>query len=114
MSIVREQAATRRIALTLELDEHLGGVTQLDPRKTNQVIYNLLSNAVKFTDDGGLVSLRARRVPRGSVGTLDGGWPMRNFALAENEFDEFFEICVADTGIGIAEADLGRLFRPFG
>src|SRR5581483_2015674 len=35
------------------------------------------------------------------------------FPLAENDFGEFLEIRVADTGIGIAAAGLERLFKPF-
>ena len=112
LSIVREKAAARSIGLILELDEHLG-ITQLDVRKTKQIVYNLLSNAVKFSNDGGLVSLRARRVPRSAVGTLSVPWPERNFALAHNEFNGFLEICVTDGGIGISEENMAKLFQAF-
>ena len=112
LSIVRDKAAARRIGLDLELDEHLG-VTQLDVRKTKQIVYNLLSNAVKFSSQGGLVSLRARQVPRSSVGTLEGAWPVRRFALADNEFTEFLEIRVTDGGIGISEENMAKLFQAF-
>ena len=112
MSIVREKALARSIGLDLELDDHVG-VAQLDVRKTKQIVYNLLSNAVKFSNQGGLVSLRARQVPRGAVGTLDGTWPVRTFALAENEFTEFLEICVTDAGIGISEENMAKLFQSF-
>ncbi|MGV8977141.1 MAG: response regulator [Cellulomonas sp.] len=112
LSIVREKASARRIGLELTFDDHLG-VTNLDVRKTKQIVYNLLSNAVKFSDEGGLVSLRARRVPRSAVGTLDGSWPVRSFALADNGFSEFLEICVTDNGIGISAVDKAKLFEPF-
>ncbi|MGZ4553568.1 MAG: response regulator, partial [Mycobacteriaceae bacterium] len=112
LSIVREKASARSIGLDLELDEHVG-VTQLDVRKTKQIVYNLLSNAVKFSSQGGLVSLRARQVPRSAVGTLDGTWPVRTFELAENEFNEFLEICVTDAGIGISQENMAKLFQAF-
>jgi len=112
LSIVREKAAARGIGFDLELDEHLG-VTQLDVRKTKQIVYNLLSNAVKFSSQGGLVSLRARHVPRSAVGTLDGTWPVRTFELAENAFTGFLEICVTDAGIGISEENMAKLFQSF-
>jgi PAS domain S-box-containing protein len=112
LSIVREKALARSIGLDLELDEHVG-VTQLDVRKTKQIVYNLLSNAVKFSSQGGLVSLRARHVPRSAVGTLDGTWPVRTFELAENEFTGFLEICVTDAGIGISQENMGKLFQSF-
>jgi signal transduction histidine kinase/CheY-like chemotaxis protein len=112
LSIVREKAAVRSIGLDLELDEDLG-VTQLDVRKTKQIVYNLLSNAVKFSSQGGLVSLHARRVPRSAVGVLDGTWPVRNFALADNEYNDFLEICVTDGGIGISQENMAKLFQSF-
>jgi len=112
LSIVRENAAARSIGLDLELDEHLG-VTELDMRKTKQIVYNLLSNAVKFSSPGGLVSLRARHVPRSCVGTLEGSWPVRRFALADNEFTDFLEIRVTDRGIGISEENMAKLFQAF-
>src|SRR5665647_379845 len=112
LSIVREKASARSISLDLELDEHLG-VTELDMRKTKQIVYNLLSNAVKFSSQGGLVSLRARHVPRSAVGVLDGPWPVRRFALPNNEFTEFLEICVTDGGIGISQENMAKLFQAF-
>jgi len=59
------------------------------------------------------VSLRARHVPRSSVGTLEGAWPVRRFALADNEFMEFLEIRVTDGGIGISEENMAKLFQAF-
>ncbi len=60
-----------------------------DPRALKQVLLNLLSNAVKFTKPGGSVELRGRGDETGVT----------------------FE--VADTGVGIAKAHMGRLGRPF-
>jgi two-component system, cell cycle sensor histidine kinase PleC len=112
LSIVREKAAAQRIRLELETDEDFG-VLELDPRKTKQIVYNLLSNAVKFSANGGRVVLAARRVPREVVGTLPGEWPVHNFALAASEHSEFLEICVSDTGIGISQEDMTKLFLAF-
>jgi PAS domain S-box-containing protein len=60
-----------------------------DRLRLRQILYNLISNAVKFTDRGGTVRIRARR---------DG---------------ERVSIAVIDTGVGIAPADLSRLYRSF-
>ncbi len=60
-----------------------------DPVRIKQVLYNLMSNAIKFTPRGGKVTLVASRT---------GPW---------------IDIAVSDTGIGIAEKDLPRLFREF-
>jgi PAS domain S-box-containing protein len=112
LSIVREKASARSIRLDLELDEGLG-LAELDVRKTKQIVYNLLSNAVKFSSAGGLVSLRAQVVGRSAVGVLEGPWPVRSFALADNEFTQFLQICVTDGGIGISAADMAKLFQAF-
>ena len=60
-----------------------------DRLRLRQILYNLMSNALKFTDRGGTVTVSAR----------DDG--------------EQIAIAVADTGIGIADADRPRLFQAF-
>jgi two-component system cell cycle sensor histidine kinase PleC len=60
-----------------------------DRRAMKQILLNLLSNAVKFTDDGGRVLVRTRKV--------DGG----------------VTLTIADTGIGIPKAALGKIGQPF-
>jgi PAS domain S-box-containing protein len=60
-----------------------------DRVRLRQILYNLFSNAVKFTDRGGIVRVRARRD------------------------EDRVSIAVIDTGIGIAPADLSRLYRSF-
>jgi signal transduction histidine kinase len=89
LAIVREKALCHDIALELRLGPELGAVA-VDARKFKQMVYNLLANAVKFTPDGGRVLLAAQRLS-----------------------SAVFEFSVSDTGIGIAEKDLRRLFLPF-
>jgi PAS domain S-box-containing protein len=112
LSIIREKAATRRIALVMEVADALDSI-QADTRKVKQIVYNLLSNAVKFTHDGGQVTLRAGAVPRADVGQPSGSWTGRIFPLADNEFAEFLKISVTDSGIGISPEGLEHLFTPF-
>lgn len=112
LSIMKEKAAAQRIDVKVQAGEDLG-VPRLDMRKTKQIVYNLLSNAVKFTPDGGHVKLSARRVARSEVGALQGDWLVRSFPLAESDYQEFLEISVQDSGIGIAEKNLDKLFQPF-
>jgi signal transduction histidine kinase len=69
------------------------GIVSTDQTKLRQAALNLLSNAAKFTQDG-TVTLTVQRRRRQA-----GDW---------------IEIQVQDTGIGIAEADVGRLFQNFG
>jgi DNA-binding response OmpR family regulator len=112
LSIVREKAAARRISVELKTGEDLG-VPHLDMRKTKQIVYNLLSNAVKFSENGGRVTLHARRVPRSAVGTFAGVWPIHTFPLADSEYAEFLEICVSDGGVGLSSENMLKLFQAF-
>ncbi len=112
LSIVKEKAAAQRISLKLQAGDDLG-VPCLDMRKTKQIIYNLLSNAVKFSACGASVVVCARRVPRSSVGVFSGAWPVYGFPLAANEHNEFLEICVIDSGIGISRQNMPKLFMAF-
>ena len=112
LSIIREKAATRKIRLATHIIGDPGTI-QADARKLKQVVYNLLSNAVKFTPEGGSVTLRAGRVPRSRVGQLSSGMAGRTFPLPNADFEEFLEISVRDSGIGIAEDNLALLYSPF-
>jgi PAS domain S-box-containing protein len=112
MSVVKEMAAKRRIRLEMEAAPDLGSA-QVDPRKVKQILYNLLSNAVKFSVEGGRVTLRAAIVPHAKVGRLSGLGSGRSLPFPDNEFVEFLEIGVADSGIGISPEGLERLFMPF-
>ena len=88
LTLVRERATRRGIALQKTLDGRVGRV-QADERKVRQVVLNLLSNAIKFTPEGGRIEIRA--VP------LDGS----------------VEVSVADTGVGIAPEDQEAVFEEF-
>ncbi|GAA3871841.1 hypothetical protein GCM10022243_41380 [Saccharothrix violaceirubra] len=80
-------AADRGVALRVEVEP--GPNLHADPLRLAQVLDNLVGNAIKFTAAGGEVVIRA--VPEGD------GWT----------------ISVADTGIGIPEHELPRLFEAF-
>jgi signal transduction histidine kinase len=88
LTLVRERAGRRGIALAHTMDERLGEVRG-DQRKIKQVLLNLLSNAIKFTPEGG-------RIEVGAV-LKDG----------------FVEVSVSDTGVGIALEDQGKVFEEF-
>ena len=96
IDIVRLTAENKHIALDLDLDPLLPAVVQADEKRLSQILINLLGNAVKFTHVGG-VKLRARRVLAADV-------PVGHVLLR-------FE--VQDTGVGIAEDQVDRLFEPF-
>jgi len=88
VSLMRALATNRGIELRASLGADVPEI-KADPIRLRQILYNLISNAVKFTERNGRVLVSA--APDAGV----------------------VAISVADTGIGIAEADMGRLFRAF-
>jgi signal transduction histidine kinase len=112
LSIMSEKAAARHMRFELQAGADLG-ILELDTSKTKQIVYTLLSNAVKLSANGDCVTLSARRVPRREVGRLPGAWPMHSLPLAQNDYAEFLEVCVSDTGVGLSREDISKLFLPF-
>src|SRR5215470_14424604 len=56
LTLVRERARRRSIALHTNIDRRLGQI-QAGERKVRQVVLNLLSNAIKFTPEGGRIDV---------------------------------------------------------
>jgi signal transduction histidine kinase len=113
LSIIKEKAYNHSIQLKLDVENDVGDM-YVDTRKFKQIIYNLLSNAVKFTPDGGMVTISAYRVHGLPLDTLTDD--LEDGVSAKNDDDtaeDLLELTVADTGIGISEEDLKKLFQPF-
>ena len=113
ISVMREKAGTQSVRLRAVCAPDLGSVL-VDPRKAKQIVYNLLANAVKFTPEGGHVTLTLSRVTAAQVRMACEQRHARVFAPeAVDRFAAYLMISVADTGIGIEQSDLERLFQPF-
>lgn len=84
----------RKQTLTLEDLADLPPITA-DYRRLEQVFSHLIQNAIKFTPDGGQIRITGR---------------MLEWTLPQ---DQFIEVVVADTGIGIDPEDLERIFEKF-
>ena len=78
-------------SFTTDLDAS-AGLMSTDLTKLRQILFNLLSNAAKFTENG-TVTLKVRHRER-----RDRDW---------------VEFAVTDTGIGLTEEQLGKLFQAF-
>jgi PAS domain S-box-containing protein len=89
MSEVDPLIATSNLTVTAHVPERLP-VIRSDRQKVKQILLNLLTNALKFT-------------PRGSV----------TVSCAHERERREIAIAIADTGIGIAEADQARIFEAF-
>ena len=87
MRLTAIPAVEKNITVEQRVEEGLSLIA--DRRAIKQILLNILSNAVKFTDDGGKIALRARKV-RGAV-----------------------IVSIADTGIGIPKSALGKIGNPF-
>ncbi len=88
--LVQARAKQNEVELINKID-HDCPIIRADERRIKQIMLNLLSNAVKFTNPGGTVTISAEKLNDGSI-----------------------SISVADTGIGMNEADLAQALEKFG
>ena len=88
----RARAAERGLEQRVLLNENVPRLVEGDPFRLRQVLTNLMDNAIKFTEHGE-ISLKIER-------TGHDGDPAVGFS-------------VSDTGIGMTEEEVGRLFRSF-
>ncbi len=93
VSMISDRAERKDLLLSLDIDPKLPGVMYGDDVRIKQVIINLLTNAVKYTEKGS-VKLTMRVVDiRDNTCTI--------------------HVSVKDTGIGIKEEELDKLFDSF-
>jgi len=88
LAIFEAQAGQKRMALMNRVPPELRA--RADRDRLSQVLVNLIDNAVKFTPEGGQIAVDAARGP-----------------------DDFVEVRVSDTGIGIPSTDLPRITERF-
>jgi signal transduction histidine kinase/CheY-like chemotaxis protein len=88
VDMMRPQAAVKNLAFSYKCAAHLPRSVMADAKRLRQILLNLLSNAVKYTQSGS-VTLNVRYASE--VATFE----------------------VIDSGIGIPEDDLERIFEPF-
>ncbi len=91
-SIIKPMLKNKNLKLNINIDENLPQIIVSDEIKYKQILINLLSNAIKFTLIGE-VNLSIKYEYRNGIGTLIS--------------------VIKDTGIGINEEDMRKLFLPF-
>ncbi|AFY57826.1 signal transduction histidine kinase [Rivularia sp. PCC 7116] len=97
LDLLTSQAADKNLNLAYMIDSQTPTLIIGDVTRVRQIIVNLLSNAVKFTQAGEVcVSVSGRQL---------------SSELSTNDYQIKFS--VSDTGIGIPQEKIQRLFKPF-
>jgi two-component system sensor histidine kinase/response regulator len=92
-NLMGEKAAAKGLELIFEVEATVSAHFRGDPLRLGQILINFCNNAVKFTEKGE-VAVEVR-------------------ALEDNSDNQLVEFSVSDTGIGMTETQIGRLFQAF-
>jgi two-component system, sensor histidine kinase and response regulator len=92
-NLMSEKAAAKGLELIFEVEPTVSAHFRGDPLRLGQILINFCNNAVKFTDKGE-VAVEVR-------------------VLEDNPDSQLVEFSVSDTGIGMTEAQITRLFQAF-
>ncbi|MCP4360171.1 MAG: response regulator [Chloroflexi bacterium] len=90
LRLIKQDAHKKRLRIHSSYDSAVT-LIQADERRLKQMLVNLLSNAVKFTPEGGQIGLE----------------------VVGDEAGQMVQLTVWDSGIGVTEEDMLRLFQPF-
>ncbi len=86
---------SRHIKMELNISSNYEQYIMADRQRLKQVLLNLLTNAVKYNKEGGTISISISVIPQS-----DGG-------------ETSVRISISDTGNGISEEDMPKIFTPF-
>ncbi|MBQ6903757.1 MAG: response regulator, partial [Lachnospiraceae bacterium] len=100
-NMIAFRARSKDLRFEVEVDETLPDALVGDEVRVRQVMTNILNNAVKYTHEGSV------KLEVGSTGTPHPSAP------AEQPGEVCLEISVKDTGIGIREEDMAKMFSKF-
>ncbi len=95
VNIISERAAEKGLAFELDIDPEVPACMYGDDIRIKQIITNLLTNAVKYTEKGAI------------------RFTVKQTGINEENDDVTLYIDVSDTGIGIHEEDMSKLFDSF-
>jgi len=89
-TVMQQQANTKSLKFTIEFDTPIPARLKTDPTRLKQILINLLSNSIKFTQEGSVT-----------------------IHISHDKFSEKLAFAVSDTGIGIEDAHLVKIFEKF-
>lgn len=93
ISLVTQLSEKKGIGLEVTVDEDIPTNLLIDPRRVRQVMLNMIGNSIKYTRRGGLIEVHA--------------------SLLECEEDNLLRVTIKDSGVGIKEEDIPKLFSRF-
>ena len=93
VQVVAHKVQQKGIELLIDVDQNLPNDLVGDPLRLGQILLNLTNNAVKFTDSGEII-IKAEQLSR------------------END-EVMVQFSVRDTGIGMTQEQISRLFQSF-
>ncbi len=93
-ALFSQQAQSKGINLYFHIDKNVPDKVLVDETRLLQIISNLTSNAIKFTDGGGSINISIKTVSKSGNSNL-------------------IKIVVSDSGIGISNENVRRLFTSF-
>lgn len=88
LRLVKQEAESAGVSVSLETSKDIGDVI-LDPDRMTQAMINLYVNAIQAMPDGGTLAVDA------------------------NRHGAFLQLTVSDTGAGLSDADVSRIFDPY-
>ena len=93
VALIRTLASDKGLTVTANVDASVPAVVMGDVSRLRQILLNVLNNAIKFTEKGGVTL------------SIDGS------GSSDGDLELHFR--VVDTGIGLSDESLGRLFQSF-
>ena len=115
IATVELTAQAKSIEIATELEPNIGLVLG-DVNRLQQIVWNILSNAIKFTPDGGLVTVRLKRIEPEIQSHSSSPEKPENIVgedLAASDRYKRARIEITDTGIGIESEFLPHVFDRF-
>lgn len=108
LDLVASRASDRQLELTSHIDPDIPMAVIGDMGRLRQILVNLLTNAIKFTEQGEVVLYLSMNPTCSWVAMPD------YLTRAEKDYPCYeFQFSVRDSGVGISETGMERLFKPF-